>query len=161
MIDDYSFETSPERKTLFYGNTKMTKGKYWWKIEFKEIFCCQDSGITTCSLRSGFWKSKPETYHETIGLPDIFPGEITGPGYTSCNNLKWLNHVFIFYLDMDAGRFVIFNENLSRLINDVKVTFATAIPFFYANKHGNTIKLVDAGEGALPDKWMNMIPKAQ
>lgn len=46
VIDEYSFRTSDESKTTFYGDIKITKGKHWWKIQLAEIFCCQDTGIT-------------------------------------------------------------------------------------------------------------------
>ena len=34
-IDDYSFETASESRTTFYGDIKMSKGKYWWRIQLR------------------------------------------------------------------------------------------------------------------------------
>lgn len=159
LVDDYTIKTDSEGKVTAYGDIKMTKGKHWWRIKIKLVFCCQDFGITKSSIKEGFWKSKPEEYHETIGFPDTFPGETSGPGSTGCSYLKWENHIFLFYLDMDTKRFVIINETLNRLINDVKVTFDCAIPFMHSNKHDNLITLVDAGEGEIEAKFMKLIPK--
>ena len=74
IINDYSFKTNQESKTTFYGDIKITKGKHWWRIQLKEIFCCQDLGITKDALKPGFWTSKPEEYGQTIGFPGKFPG---------------------------------------------------------------------------------------
>lgn len=155
FLNKNSFKTSDENKTLVFGNISFTSGVYYWSFKISHLYCCHDFGIientNPHNFKASYWNDSTENVLQ-IGLPSILEGEevssvysnkITGPAYTSLGDANLKNMYFGCFLDMDKKYFCIFNETKEKLYKSTKLNkIEKATPYYFANKHGETIDLV-------------------